>query len=151
AARSSQPPPGGGMGAPKEVRSIMRLSLVILGLSLVLTAGAAPRVPRPPRRPPVPEPQAKDQFRSQLDAGPKIEAERKALDQLAASKQWDEWVRRYRRLLDEPPDGFLIGGEQRWVGLGRSLREQFRRLPDAVHDRYRRQYDGAAASALQRA
>lgn len=124
--------------------------LAVLGLSLA-PVGAAPRVPRPPRRPPTPEPQAKDQFRSQLDAGPKIEAERKSLDQLAASKQWDEWLRRYQRLLDEHPDGFLSGGEQRWVGLGRSLREQFRRLPDAVHDRYRRQYDSIAASVLQRA
>ena len=37
------------------------------------------------------------------------------------------------------------------MGLARSLRDRFRQLPDAVHDRYRRQYDGAAAEAVQRA
>src|SRR5438128_3021211 len=132
---------------PQIVRLLMLANLVLL----IVPAGAAPRVRRPPRLPPVPEPQAKDQFRAQLDAGPKIEAERKALERLAAAKQWDSWLRGYQRLLDEHPDGLLAAGEGRWVGLARSLRDRFRQLPDAVHDRYRRQYDGAAAEAVQRA
>jgi outer membrane protein assembly factor BamB len=125
---------------------------LLAGLCLLLCRPAAPRphINRPPRVP-VPEPQTRDQFRSQIDAGPKIDAERTALDRLAAQKQWPEWLRRYQRLLNEHPDGFFSGGEQRWVGLARSLRERFRRLPDAVHDRYRREYDSEAAATLRKA
>src|SRR5436305_11999816 len=94
----------------RQKRRLVGLLMLANLILLFVPAGAAPRVRRPPRLPPVPEPQAKDQFRAQLDAGPKIEAERKSLERLAAAKQWDSWLRAYQRLLDEHPDGLLAAG-----------------------------------------
>ena len=128
-----------GEGAASRRAGWSAASGLLAGLCLALAGPvqARPRLAPRPNGPPMPPSQVKDQFRSQLDAGPKIEAERKTLDRLAAAKQWDEWLRHYQRLLDEHPDGLLAGGEARWVGLARSLRDQFRQLPEAVHDRYR--------------
>ena len=60
----------------------MRRLLALGGLCLhsLGPAAAAPQVNRAPALPPMPDLRPKDQFRSQLDAGPKIEAERKALE-----------------------------------------------------------------------
>ena len=65
---------------------------------------------------------------------------------LMDTKQWDEWLRRYQKLLDEHPDGLLPAGEDRYVGLRRALEERLQALPAAVRGWYQRQYDGAAAT-----
>jgi outer membrane protein assembly factor BamB len=110
-------------------------------------AFAAPEPPRPP----FPASQPQNRFRSQLDSSPKIDAEWKALGRLAAAKAWDEWLRRYQRLLDEHPDGLLAAGEDRLVGLRRTLEDRFRTLPAAARRRYRQRFDGTATPALERA
>jgi outer membrane protein assembly factor BamB len=93
----------------------------------------------------------REQFRSQLESGPKIEGECAALERLAAHKQWDEWLRRCQHLVDSFPDGLVPAEPGRWIGLRRSLQQRFRTLPVAIQERYRRQYDGPAAAALEKA
>jgi outer membrane protein assembly factor BamB len=123
------------------------LLLTFLFLSQTPPAAAAPEPPKPP----FPGSPPQNRFRSQLDTSPKIEAECQALGRLAAAKSWDEWLRRYQRLLDDHPDGLLPGGEDRLVGLRRTLEDRFRSLPAAARRRYRQQFDGIAAPALERA
>jgi outer membrane protein assembly factor BamB len=130
-----------------------RAAVVFLAGLLALCGPIAIAQRRPGRDAPpaFPEDRTNYRFRAQLDTSPKIDAERAALDRLAAAKEWDEWLRRCQRLLDEHPDGLLAAGEDRWVGLRRALQNQLRSLPVAVRGRYRRQYDGAAGVALEQA
>jgi outer membrane protein assembly factor BamB len=125
------------------------IALLLLSPVAVRLAAAEPKAPPPAAAPAAP----KYRFRTQMDTGPKIEAERRALERLAASRQrqgvqWDEWLRHYQKLLDEHPDGLLAGGEARWVGLSRTLHERLGSLPAAVRERYRLLFDGAASAAL---
>src|SRR4051794_31020480 len=77
---------------------------ILLFSGILALSGSLAIAQRRPARdapPAFPEDRTNYRFRAQLDTSPKIDAERAALERLAGAKQWDEWLRRCQRLLDE--------------------------------------------------
>jgi outer membrane protein assembly factor BamB len=86
-------------------------------------------------------------FLTNARAAPRVDR----LQQLAAQKQWDDWLTTYQQLVDDANDLVLPRGEELLVGARYHCHQLLAALPIPVRARYRLLYDKQARQLYERA